>query len=246
MKKLTAILAVLMMTSCLCAAGDKDKDKDKKASSSKVVDSGTFGIFMNGKRIATEKFRIEQGADAGTLSSDIKVDDGNTKAEQSAEMQVSTNGQLRFYKWRSTVPTHEETLVEPKDDFLIEHLTSADQKKKDVPYILPITTVILDDNFFSQRELLVWRYLATGCLVQQGQRSCIQSHFGILVPHQHLAASTTVELVGRDKTNIKGVERELNKIKLDADGVLWLFWVDDDYKVLKIEIPSNKVEVLRD
>jgi hypothetical protein len=242
--KFMAIVVVLIMASCGWAAGDHDKDK--KTSSSKVVDSGTFGIFINGKRIATEKFRIEQGGDFGTLNAEIKVDDGDNKAEQSAEMQVASNGELRFYKWRSTVPTHEETIVEPKEDFLIEHLTSSDQKKKDVPYILPTTTVILDDNFFSQRELLVWRYLQTGCTVEGGQRKCLPSHFGILVPHQHLAANTTVELLGWDKTTIKGVEKEFNKFKLDADGVTWVFWVDDTYKVIKIEIPSNKVEVIRD
>lgn len=234
------------MASCVLAAGDKDKDKDKKNSSSKVVDSGSFGVFMDGKRIATEKFRIEQGADIGIINSEIKVDDGNNKAEQSAEMQVANNGELRLYKWRSTVPTHEETIVEPKENFLIEHLTTADQKKRDVPYILPLTTVILDDFFFSHRELLVWRYLASGCLRKDDQLACGASHFGILVPRQHLAANTVVELLGREKITLKSGEKEFNKIKLDADGTTWLFWVDDDYKVVKIAIPSNKVEVLRD
>lgn len=247
-KKLIAFLTVLMLASSVWAAGDrdKDKDKDKKNSPNKVVDSGSFGVFLNGKRIATEKFRIEQGPDVGTVNSEIKVDDGTNKAEQSAEMQVATNGELRIYKWHSTVPTHEETIVEPKDDFLIEHLTTSDQKKRDVPYILPLTTVILDDNFFSQRELLVWRYLASGCIRKEDQLACGPSHFGILVPHQHLAANSVVELVGRDKISIKGVEKEFNKIKLDSDGVIWLFWVDDEYKIMKIAVPASNVEVLRD
>jgi len=244
-KKLTALLTVLMMASVLWAIGDKDKDK--KSAGSKIVDSGSFGIFMNGKRIATEKFRIEQGPEVGTINSEIKVDDGNTKAEQSAEMQIATNGELRLYKWRSTVPSHEESIVEPKEDFLVEHLTSSDQKKRDVPYILPLTTVILDDNFFSHRELLIWRYLAGGgCVQKDNQIACGPSHFGVLVPRQHLAANTTVELVGPDKITIRSTERELNKIKMDADGVQWFFWVDDDYKVIKIAIPSNNVEVIRD
>lgn len=263
-KKLMVLMAVLMAVSCVWAAGerDKDKDKDKKAPSSKTVDSGTFAIFMSGKRVATEKFRIEQSPDLGILSSEIKVDDGNTKAEQSSEMQVAPNGELRLYKWRSTLPTHEETIVEPKDDFLVEHLTSADQKKRDVPYILPLTTIVLDDNFFSQRELLAWRYLTSGCIAQEVKSedtstaatkaptskrlACSLSHFGVLVPRQHLAANTTVELMGPDKTMIKNVEMELNKIKIDADGIQWFLWLDDDYKVLKISIPSNNVEVFRE
>src|ERR1700746_2315961 len=136
-------------------------------------------------------------------------------------MQVSANGELRLYRWRSTVPSREESIVEPKDDFLIEHLISADQKKQDVPYILPLTTVILDDNFFSQRELLAWRYLTSGCFMEDvksedkaaaakgpaiKQRVCTPSHFGVLVPRQHMAANMTMELVQREKIMVKNGE----------------------------------------
>lgn len=221
-------------------------DKDKKTAPVRVVDSGSFGVFLNGKRIATEKFHIEQGSELGTITSEIKVDDGTNKAEQTAEMQVATNGELRFYRWRSTLPEKEESVVEPKDQFLIEHLTQADQKKRDVPYILPLSTIVLDDNFFSHRELLIWRYLASSCMPKEYQLNCGPGRFGILVPRQHMAATTSVELVGRDKINVKTGQKELNKIKLDADGVQWLIWVDDDYKVVKMAIPSNNVEVLRD
>jgi hypothetical protein len=237
-------LVLLLAAAWALALGDKG---GKKAPSTKVVDAGSFGVFMNGKRIATEKFHIEQGADIGTITSEIKLDDGTTKAEQTAEMHVAANGELRLYKWRSTVPNKEESVIEPKNEFLVEHLTGADQKKRDVPYILPLSTVVLDDNFFSQRELLIWRYLASGCVPKENQLACGPSHFGILVPRQHLATNTTVELLGRDTiTTLKGAARELNKIKLDADGVSWLIWVDDDYKVLKMSIPSGHVEVWRD
>ena len=246
MKNLIRTFIFLLAATCAWGVGDKDK----KASSSRVVDSGSFGVFLNGKRIATEKFNIEQSTDLGTITSEIKVDDGANKAEQSAEMQVAANGDLRVYKWRSTLPEKEESIIEPKEQFLVEHVTMADQKKRDVPYILPLSTIILDDNFFSHRELLIWRYLAASCIPKDNQLSCGPANFGILVPHQHMAANTTVELVGRDriafKNADKSTERELNKIKLDADGVQWFVWLDDNYKVLKMTIPSMNVEVWRE
>ena len=39
---------------------------------------------------------------------------------------------------------------------------------------------------------------------------------------------------------------ELNKMKLDADDVQWVLWVDEQYKVLKMAIPASNVEVVRD
>src|SRR5262245_8161517 len=78
-------------------------------------------------------------------------------------MTITLNGDSLPYNWRSIQPQKEENTVEPGDQLLTEHLVPADQKKIDLPHILPPSTVILDDNFFSQREVLLWRYLATGC-----------------------------------------------------------------------------------
>jgi hypothetical protein len=249
-KNLIAGTALLLMAVFALAS---DKPKEKKG----TVDSGSFGIYFNGKRIGTEKFTIENQAGDAVATADIVVDDGQNKSEQSSEMRVGANGDLKLYKWHSTSPTREESVVEPKDEFLIEHVTTAEQKKRDVPYVLPLSTVILDDNFFSQRELLIWRYMITGCIrvppTVPGQPAspdthyqCGPAHFGILVPHQHAAAHTVVELLGRDKVTINGTEKELNKLKVDTDGSEWFIWVEDDYKVAKMAIPANGVEVVRD
>lgn len=249
----TFVSFVLILAATCAFSADKakdNKDKDKKADATHVLDSGSFGIFLNGKRVGTEKFNIEQATDLGIITADLKVDDGSNKAEQHSEMRVAPDGKLKIYKWQSTVPDHEESIVEAKDDFLVEHVTAADQKKLDVPYILPLTTVILDDNFFSQRELLLWRYLIQGgCKEENNERLCGPAHFGALVPQQHISINTVVELLGRDKISVNGVEKELNKFKIDADGVPWFVWMDDmenHYKVLKMSIPSSNIEVIRD
>lgn len=220
---------------------------DQKVKKNGVWDSGSFGIFVNGKRIGTEKFNIEQRPDVNIATSEIKVDDGTSKATQTAEMQVTPSGELRSYVWHATVPEKEEASVEPKDQLLVEHLVPADQKKMDVPHVLPANTVILDDNFFSQRELLVLRYLATGCVWEPNKgRVCGPSHFGILIPHQHAAGEAVIDLVGQDKIIVKGAPVEANKLKLVTDGTTWLIWVSNDYKILKMTVPESNVEVIRD
>jgi hypothetical protein len=240
---LTLAFAIFMATTLPA----KDQ-KDQKGAGSKVWDSGSFGIFVNGKRIGTEKFSIEQRTpEMSVASSEITVDDGHSRITQTAEMHVSPKGELLSYVWKGLSPQKEQSTVEPKDQLLVEHVVPANEKKMDVPYILPPSTVILDDNFFSQRELLVWRYLATGCVMKPNEgRMCSPSHFGILVPHQHIPASALMELTGREKISIKGQEQELNKFKIDSDGVVWNLWVNDDYKVIKITVPSGNVEVVRD
>jgi hypothetical protein len=246
LKNCSLLVLVLLMAAFALAAGNKDQKKNQKVPSTQVVDSGSFGIFINGKRIATEKFHIEQRPEVSIVTSELSVNDGTIQAEETSEMQVAPNGELRLYKWQATIPAKEESVVEPKDDLLIEHVTTADQKKQDVPYILPLSTVILDDNFFIHREVLVWRYLATGCVTKDKQLACGPTNFGVLVPHQHIAGVVMVELLGLEKITVKGAQVELNKVKLNADGVEWLLWVDNNYKIIKMAIPSSNVEVWRD
>jgi hypothetical protein len=248
-KKGFILVALLAVVACAWAQGkEKDKGTSRKpaATGSKVADAGSFGIFVRGKRVGTETFRIEEGPEVSVATSEIKVDDSSGKAEQTSEMRVARDGDLRLYRWRSTVPTKEETVVEPKDDLLMEHIIPADQKKIDLPHILPLSTSILDDNFFSHREILAWRYLATSCIDQGGRRACSRGVFGILVPRQHMAGNATVELVGRNVIKVKGVERELNELKVDSGGGLWLIWIDDNLKVIKMAVPSDGVEIVRD
>lgn len=242
-KMIFLVLALLTATALL----GKDQ-KEKKSAGGKVWDSGSFGIFMNGKRIGTEKFTIEQRTpDLSVADSEITVDDGHSRVTQTAQMQITGKGDLLSYVWKGLTPQKEQSDVEPKDQLLVEHVIPANQKKMDVPHVLPPSTVILDDNFFSHRELLVWRYLATGCVVKPNEgRMCAPSRFGILVPHQHLSASATMELTGREKITVKGQEQDLNKLKIDSDGVVWNLWVSDDYKVIKMTVPSGNVEVVRD
>jgi murein endopeptidase len=86
--KLAILLSAVLATSISLNAADQTKKKAE--SSSKVADSGSFGIFMNGKRVGTETFNITETPNAdharaySTASSEIKFDDGHFMATQTA------------------------------------------------------------------------------------------------------------------------------------------------------------------
>jgi hypothetical protein len=241
-------------------SGDQDKTPPKMEQ--KIVDSGTFEIYVGGKRIGTETFKIEQRADFGILTAELRVNDGKGQARQMTEMRVAPNGELRSYSWRSISPEVEEAVVEPQNDLLVEHLVFPDQKKKDVQHLLQPNTAILDNNFFSQREVLLWRYLQTGCVWKDGQgRMCGPSSYAVLVPQDHLSSSATLNLLGMGKVMVKGTERMLSKVSLqlgdpkqfvvmsgqsDSHPNEWLLWVDDQYKILKITVVGSDFEVIRE
>ena len=223
-------------------------DKKTAAPAGKMVDSGSFGVFVNGKRAATETFKIEQMPDSSIVKSEFKTEDGS-KAVQTAELVIAANGDLRRYTWSESSPGKASSVIEPQEQFLIQHLnTGPADKPIDQPYILPPSTVILDDYFFSHREVLVWRYLGANCRPDPGAGGCKlrRAQFGVLVPRQRTSMLVNMEFVGRETINVHGQKRELNRFNLQSDGMDWGLWMDEEYKLIRVYIAADSIEVVRD
>ncbi len=162
-------IAVLLLGPVLATAGDKEKPK----ATGQTVDSGTFGVFVNGRRVATETFSIQQNNDGSTVSSQFRTDEGTQRSEQTSELQLTPNIEIRKYEWKELSPGKAQATVTPNNDFLVERSSSGpDDKPVEQPFLLPSTTSILDDYFFIHRELLIWRYLATACKQEKGSTMC--------------------------------------------------------------------------
>ena len=99
MKKVVCILPLIALLGTLMFAGDK-----KHPAVGKVVDSGSFGVFVNGKRVATEKFEISQMADGSVARSELSAGDGTGKAQQKSELLLTPSGDLRHYSWNELAP----------------------------------------------------------------------------------------------------------------------------------------------
>jgi len=138
-----------------------------------------------------------------------------------------------------------------KPDFLKEKITaSATAKPAEQAFLLPSKSPILDNNFFVHREVLAWRYLASACKTEGGSLKCPQdaAEFGTLVPQDRISVPVRMELVGKEKVNIRGSQRDLLHLKLTGDSSEWGLWLDDQdhYKLIRVAIPADDTEVVRD
>ena len=158
-------------------------------------------------------------------------------------------GDLLSYSWKEQNPGKGEITVEPKDSFVMEYVTPAPaEKAQEQPFFVPRSTPILDDNFFSHRELLAWRYLGVGCQRGLGQTNCRLSRmrFGVIIPHQGVFIIVYMDYAGREKVKMGETERELNRFNLTGEGIEWRLWLDDQNKLVRILIAADNTEVLRD
>lgn len=232
------------------AATASDKDTKSKDAAGQTVDSGTFGVFMNGRRVATETFSIHQDSSGSVIKSEFKTDSGTEAAAQSSELQLTASGDLKKYEWKESSPGQSEATVEPNQDFLTERFRKNPlDKLQEQPFLLPVSTSILDDYFLIQREVMAWKYLATSCKQENGQVQCPlkqNAQLGTLNAHTRASSPVTVQFSGRQKVQIHGGERELIRLDMKSDVGDWTLWLDDQLKLQRIVDPASNTEVVRD
>lgn len=219
---------------------------NEKGGDAQKVDSGSFGVFMNGRRVGTETFSITQNANGSVIQSEFKADGAAGQAVQNSELQLTGAGEIRRYEWKELSPGKAQSVVVPNDQLLTQKWSAGPQEKQqEQPYLLPASTFILDDYFFVHREVLAWRYLALAC--PQGKpEPCQRMQFGTLNPRQHTSASVSMMYLGPETVAKGDTKQKLHKMELKSDAGNWLIWLDDQFKVLRISIPSEKTEVVRD
>ena len=250
-----ALMFVAVLTCAALPAAPSPKEKGKeseKEQAGQTVDAGSFGIFMNGRRVGTEKFSILQDRGGSVVKSEFKTENApnGVEADQSSEMQLTAAGDIRRYDWKELSPELADSVVLPNDQFLNQKWNSGPKtKENEQPYLLPLSTVILDDYFFIHREILAWKFLAASCRQESGQVKCPikqRAQFGTMDPRQHSSAPMTAEYLGREKISFKGNPQEFNKVEFKNDAGIWQLWLDDQFKVMRIWIEGDNTEVIRD
>jgi hypothetical protein len=240
-------VAAFICSCVLLCAGATAREKEKPASGNNV-DSGAFGVFTSGSRVATETFSIRQSAEGSIISSQFKSAQGEQSAEQSSELQLTPAAELRRYEWKEVAPEKMTVSVVPSETFLLERYTEANNKTHDQNFLLPASTSILDDYFFVQREVLMWKYLASACKKDKGPLSCPlhqKVQFGTLNPHARSSLLVSIEFAGREKLNLHGTENEFSKFVLSSDAGDWAFWLDDQLKLVRL-LNTTGTEIVRD
>ena len=231
-------VSVLLM--CGCAFG-----ADQKPPS--IVDSGKFSVVVNGQRVATESFTMQQGADGSSVTSRLSFDNGSTKAQQESELELTPEGAIRKYTWQEKEPGKARLIAQPQDKtFLVVHAKESEAAAaKDSTHPLDANvTNIVDDNFYSHVQVLLWRYMAMSCANAQGCQFREQK-LPVFVPHQEMAQTFTISFEGADTLRVKGGKAEVGKYRVQTEGGEMHVWMEGT-RLMKLLMPGSAIEVSRE
>src|SRR5215471_5007732 len=103
----------------------RDKKEKPKSSSSPVIDSGSFGVFVKGQRVVTETFRIQQENGNSSIKSELREAAGSPPIDQKSDLELTGTGELLRYEWSQQGSAAGSLTVTPNNEFLIEKITTA-------------------------------------------------------------------------------------------------------------------------
>jgi hypothetical protein len=143
-------------------------------------------------------------------------------------------------------PGKGKIVAEPQDKtfIMVRQKPSDAAPTKETPHPLDLSTInIIDTNFYSHLEVLMWRYLAMSC---KSDNSCqFASHkFPVFVPYQEMSQIFTVSYTGTDSLKTVSGPVATNRFRVQTENGDIDVWMEG-VKMMKLQLPGS-VEVIRE
>jgi hypothetical protein len=227
-------LAAVLGAVCLVAASN---GADKKGAPGSVfgADKGKFNILLEGKSIGHEEFEIEPSGNEWLAKGSTSVDTPDGKsAKISGDLALEPNGVPLTYNWTAkTDKTNGANVV-----FTNGVAKTTLQMQGAAPYQQENSfgnplVVVLDNNLYHHYELLAHIYDWS----KRGSQT-----FPVLIPQELTPGTITVSAAGPATADGKSYET----LKVSTSDLEIVLYLDPSHKLMRLEVPSGKVAVVRE
>jgi hypothetical protein len=198
-----------------------------------------FDIYVGGKDIGSESFSIRSSADAVESTSIVNFrDPGKTRKKVRLETQLSMDSRFspRNYQLRTDVEGQKGTIT----GIFTPGEATFDYKGSDKPIrrglLIGDRCILLDTNVFHH-----FTFVARLYDLRKGGTQTIE----VVIPQELEGGKLKVSEVGLEKISIRGKKMDLHHLNADSGVLLIDLWIDDQKMLYKIEIPANKIDVIR-
>src|ERR1700719_515823 len=198
-------------------------------------DKGKLGIQLNGENIGSEQFELSQTGNNWLAkgTTELKVPGTTAATSVSGTLMLQPDGAPISYEWTS----HADKTNGAHVDFsngtakITLQMQGARPFEQDLSFNAPVIAV-LDNNLYDQYALLAKLYDWS----KRGAQT-----FPVLIPQDLMPGTISVEATG--STTVDGKSYEGLRVTTSDLEVLLL--LDSNHRLMRLEVPSAKVSVVR-
>ncbi len=200
-----------------------------------VQDKGKFNILLEGKSVGREEFEINPSGPGWVAkgNSNISVP-GATPSNVSGTLTLQPDGAPISYDWTAkTEKTNGANIVFANGVAKMTlQMQGAHPFEQDLTFSSP-AIIVLDNNLYYQYAVLARVY----DWARRGTQN-----FSVLIPQELIPGTITVDAAGNLAIDGKNYEA-LKVVTSDLEVILYL---DSNHRLIRIEVPSAKVSVVRE
>jgi hypothetical protein len=199
-----------------------------------VQEKGKFDILLEGKSVGHEEFDIEAGGAGWVAKGTTKLTPpGSPTSTVTGNLVLQADGAPVSYAWTSQADKTNGAHIVFVNGIakMTLEIQGARPFEQDLSFNSPLITV-LDNNLYHQYGLLARMY--------DWSRRGTQT-FSVLIPQDLTPGSITVDWAGAVSSDGKAYEG-LKVVTSDLEVILYL---DPNHKLMRLEVPSAKVAVVR-
>jgi hypothetical protein len=232
-----SFVALAAVMTLAVALGFSAYAADKKAAAGSVfiADKGKFNILLDGVSIGREDFEIEPSGSTWIAkgSTSMKTPDGKS-SKVTGTLTLQPDGAPLSYDWAAQTDKNNSAHILFVNGVAKTTLQmqGAAPYNQDNSFSSPLIAV-LDNNLYHQFELLAHIYDWS----KKGAQT-----FPVLIPQQLTPGAISVEATGTASAGGKSYEG----LKATTSDIEILLYLDSAHKLIRLEVPSAKVAVVRE
>jgi hypothetical protein len=200
-----------------------------------AVDKGKFTIKLDGQTVGHEEFEISPSGGGWTAkgTTDVKVPEA-ASTKVSGTLVLQPDGVPISYDWSSQADKTNGAHILFANGVakIILQMQGARPFEQDLSFGAPLIAV-LDNNLYHQYAVLARVYDWT----KRGAQT-----FPVLIPQELTPGSITVESTGSASADGKSYEG----LKVTTADLEVLLLLDSNHRLMRLEVPTAKVSVIRD
>ena len=209
--------------------------QNKSAPGVLVQDKGKFNIKLAGQTVGHEEFEIApaEGGWLATGSSDIKPPEG-APSKVTGSLTLLPNGSPISYEWKAQSEKHSGAHIVFSNGVarITLEMQGARPFQQDLSFDSPLIAV-LDNNLYYQYAVLARIYDWS----KGGQQT-----FPVLIPQELTPGTVTVLSTGAAPADGKTYEG----LKVSSSDLEILLLLDNNHRLVRLEVPAAKVSVIRE
>jgi len=234
-RKSPAIFSALLLL--LFAFGVAAHGAQKKGPAGSVLapDKGKLDILLDGKSVGREEFEIASSGGGWTAKGSTKINPPQgASSTVTGTLMLQPNGAPISYDWSSQAEKNNAAHILFANGVakITLQMQGARPFEQDISFASPLIAV-LDNNLYYQYAVLARLYDWS----RRGSQT-----YSVLIPQELTPGTITVDWAGAVNADGKTYEG----LKVNTSDLEIMLYLDTNHRLMRLEVPSAKVVVVRE